>query len=315
MSQLSEEIDKWKPLFMLFMDVEPLEGISSDAEDLVAEPSDVEEMKQVLFRVVLDRDPIAGEAAARPLLRGVWRGWARNTNAGAIYRGLDKRRAMRRAMAGTPDQRRRPSHSEGVEFAREYLADVSDRSWWERDTQFLVSPSVPDAEQADWTQGILPRLLADAWLSQSGGGDLEALRDFIRNSASSPVFDHALKQIYWALSQGRGEPPHALLLILIEAVAGSQERPLRGAFERHRRAKLGYLGRNVKIVVCLKLLHRVGIPPTGSRVSGCRIVAESLDEMSEDQVRRIGTTPIWPTVRRVLELVIRRWFPEATEES
>ena len=314
MSEIGEEIDRWKPCLMLAMDVELLESISSDGEDLGTVSLGLAELAEAIFSVVQGTDPIATEALLRKSLKAGWRKWAHTSPAGRKYREMDQRRALRLAREGTADQRRRPTNSEGVEFAREFLAEVSDRTWWERDGEFMTLPSVTDAEQTDWTLGFLPRFLADTWLSPVVGGDPDVLRDFNRNSASSPVFWDALQLIYRGLSEGRGESPHGLLLSLIEALAGSHSRPVEGAADRKRPTKLGYLGRNVKAQLCLKMLRRVGVPPTGNRVSGCRIVAEVLG-ISEDQVRRIWITPTWPAIRRVLEIVVKRWHSQAAVES
>ena len=314
MNELREEIGKQERYFMLIMDVELFEGISGDAENPGTGPLGIAELAEAVYSAAQGTDAIAGEAALKVYLKAAWREWAHTSPAGKLYSEMDHRRILRLAKEGSADQRRLPDHPEGVRFAREFLADVSDKTWWERDAEFMVTPSVADAEQADWTLGFLPRLLANFWLSPKGGGHPDVLWDFIRNSAISPVSWDTLQLIYRGLSEGRGEPPHALLLSLIEALAGSHNRPAEGATDPNRPPKLGYLGRNVKAQLCLKMQRRVGVPPNGKEVSGCRIVAEVLG-LSEDQVRRIWTTPTWPAVRKVLEIVVKRWHFQATVES
>lgn len=65
--------------------------------------------------------------------------------------------------------------------------------------------------------------------------------------------------------------------------------------------------RNVQIEVTIGLLERVGIRPYGSYVSGCRIVAEALEqELSEEHVKRILEKAFTAAVRKYSEAIAKR---------
>ena len=65
--------------------------------------------------------------------------------------------------------------------------------------------------------------------------------------------------------------------------------------------------RNVQIEVTIGLLERVGIRPYGSYVSGCRIVAEALEqELSEEHVKRIWEKAFTAAVRKYSEAISKR---------
>ncbi len=68
--------------------------------------------------------------------------------------------------------------------------------------------------------------------------------------------------------------------------------------------------RDVQIQFTIEILHRIGIAPRGTHISGCEIVSLVLP-LSEDTVIRIWNNRIWekplePVLRKRLEAVSER---------
>ena len=85
----------------------------------------------------------------------------------------------------------------------------------------------------------------------------------------------------------------------MEAADGHRRRPGRKPHPPYHPVKLVHVRRNLKIQLTIAVLERLGVPPRGSLVSGCRIGSEALKHsednggLSEDTVVRIWKARIW----------------------
>ena len=105
-----------------------------------------------------------------------WQGFPERRLLTALYR----RKALRKAVCGSPGKRRRPSHSEGLRIARLMLADI------------------PDTSRLDfeWEAEAVSKVLASLLLPPPvGAPSPETLQQYIDLSRSSRVHYDALKLI------------------------------------------------------------------------------------------------------------------------
>ena len=117
----------------------------------------------------------------------------------------------------------------------------------------------------EWESEAVPIALADHWLSLKGKRGPAALQESI---------------------------PRPLARWRAEVVDGLRRRPDRKPVAPHRPVRAAQLVRDVQIQFTIEVLHRVGVKPRGSCVSGCGIVSEAL-ELSEETVTRIWKERIW----------------------
>ena len=108
-----------------------------------------------------------------------------------------------------------------------------------------------------------------------------------------------------------------------QGAGGGRGRPAKKRAPPQRPVTLATLLRHLQIQVTIEILRMVGVPPSGTDVSGCRIVSEALLELSdsglvpkalglsEDTVTRIWKGRIWK--EGAFEDVMRK-LPEAIAE-
>ena len=271
-------------------------------EEIVCGPQDfgagapgMEEAMERIRRAVVRRDTKAEDAAVvdrmRAELLDLWRGYPERRLLTELYR----RAARRQEGSGSPDSRRLPSCQEGLRVARGLLADIPD-----------TGPLDAEGESAD-----VSKVLADQLLPPIGVPSRPALRKYIKCSQSSRAYFDALGHIEEKLHD-RGEPIPGPLARWREEVAGGRlQRPARKPVPSHRPANPDQLKRNMQIQFTIEVLHRVGIKPNGSDVSGCHIVSKALG-IPEDTVTRTWKACIW---RRSFVPVMRKYSKGITDRN
>ena len=136
------------------------------------------------------------------------------------------------------------------------------------------------------------------------------LRKYIKLSRSTRVSFDALSLICEEL-YNRGEAVTGLLAKWRQEVAGGlRRRPAIKPIPPHRPADPAQLEGDIPMQFAIAVLQRVGVPPQGSLVSGCRMVAEALGE-SEDTVVRVWKACPWrtsfvPVMRKYSEAIAKR---------
>ncbi len=205
--------------------------------------------------------------------RAVWRDFPDERQ---FFATLYERHDLRRAKS-VPREKRRPlTHREGLRVVKPLLPDIPDTDpldvEWEADTVAKVL-----AGQGPFSN-ILPSRLV--W------------RKYIKGCRSIRVFFDALNYIYEEM-RNRGRAIPRLLARWREDVAvGRRRRPAMSPKPNHRPANWTRLVRDIHIQFTIEALKRVGVPPRGEKVSGCRIVAEALG-VPELTVVGVWKTCIW----------------------
>ena len=191
---------------------------------------------------------------------------------------LYQRAARRREGRGSPDSRRPRSYPEGLRVARGLLVDIPETGQL-------------DAERES---AAASEFLADQWVSLSGKRRPTALQDYIEQSVSNRTYFDALVPIGEKLHD-RGESiPRPLAGWLAKAAGGLRRRPAMKPVSSHRPVDPAFLVRDIHIQFAIEVLRRLGVKPSGSSVSGCRMVSVALG-LSEDTVRRIWKECPWRT--------------------
>ena len=261
------------------------------------------EAMERINRALKRRDTKAEDAAVvdrmRAELLDLWRVYPERRLLTDLYR----RAARRQEGGGSPDSRRPPSHPEGLRVARGLLVDIPD-------TGRL------DAEQESED---VSKVLAAQWLPPIGVPSRVKLREYIRRSPSSRAYFDALTRICEELDN-RGEAIPGYLARWREEVADERlQRPAMKPVPSHRPANPDQLKRDMHIQFAIEVLGRVGVRPSGSDVSGCRIVSEALG-LSEDTVTRTWKTRIWrksiaPAMRKYSKAIAERNGPFIPPEA
>ena len=216
---------------------------------------------------------------------------------------LYQRTARRREGRGSPNSRRPTVHPEGLRVAQELLVVIPDTGQL-------------DAERES---AAMSTLLADQWVSLNGKRRPTALQDYIEQSASSRVYFDALGHIGEKLDD-RGESiPRPLAGWLAKAAGGLRRRPAMNPVPSHRPVDPATLVRDMHIQFAIEVLHRVGVKPRGSIVSGCRMVSEALG-IPEETVRRIWKECTWrtsfvPVMRKYSKAIAERTGPFIPPEA
>ena len=236
----------------------------------------MEEAMERINRAVEERDRGAEDEAVEDYMRAEVREWWQDFPESQLLTGLYRRDARRRAGCGSRDSRRRPSHAEGLRVARELLADIQDTSRLD----------------SEWEYGAVSTVLAAQWRPPIGVRSPDVLLEYIERSESSRVYFDALKLIGEELDSRDEAVPDPLARWRQEAAGGLRRRPAREPVPPHRPVNPAYPKRDVHIQFTIEILRRVGVPPRGGYVSGCRIVSEAL-RIREETVKRIWKQRVW----------------------
>ena len=244
-----------------------------------------EETMEGLLRS-LGRDRKVDEKAFVDYMRAEVRDWLQSFPERQLLTALYRRAALRRARRGSPDGRRRPSHQEGLRIAEALLADVPDRGQFD----------------SEWESAAVSSVLAALWLPPIGVRSPDELREYIERSEACRVYFDALKRTFEELDKGNQAVSRELARWQARAAARRRRRPAGMPRPASRPVDLATLLRDLQVQFTILIMLRVGVPPRGKTVSGCRIVSKAL-ELSEDTVERIWKERIW---RRSFGLVMQK---------
>ena len=279
-------------------------------EDVVCGPQDsgtgapgMREAMECIHRAVERRDRKAEDAAVvdrmRAELQELWWDYPERRLLTDLYR----RTARRREGGGSPDSRSPPDETEGLRVARGLLADIPD-----------TGPL-----DAEWESAALSKVLAAQWLPPNGVPSRVKLREYLRRSKGDRRYFDALGHIEATLHDRGKAIPRLLAGWREEVASGLRRRPARKPVGSHRPVNPAQLPRDMQIQFVIEVLDRIGIKPNGSKVSGCRIVANVLG-IPEETVRRIWKACIWrrsfmPVMQKQMKAIAERNGPFHTTKA
>ena len=104
-----------------------------------------------------------------------------------------------------------------------------------------------------------------------------------------------------------------------QAARGRRMRPARMPVQPHRPVNAAYALRDIQIQFTIAVLQKVGAPPGGNPVSGCRIASEALG-IPEETIRRIWkeriwARPFWSVMSKYSKAIAERNLPPHTTEA
>ena len=236
-------------LFRLIKELPPHPRVSSTGAP------GVEEAMERIERAVERRDREAEDEAIEDCMRAQVSELLQGFPQLQRLTHLLERTARREEGRGSPDSRRRPSRSEILELARALLADIGD-------TKRLDS---------EWESESVSIVLGDLRLPPIGAPSPETLQEYIELSGDSRVHFDALEHMYEVLDN-RGQAMPRQLREWRQGAGGGRGRPAKKRAPPQRPVTLATLLRNLQIQVTIEILRMVGVPPSGTDVSGCRIV-------------------------------------------
>ena len=239
----------------------------------------------------------ADTAAIVDDMRSTVREWWQEFPERQLLTELYQRTARRREGRGSPDSRRPTSYSEGLRVAQGLL---------------VVIPETGQLD-AERESAAMSTFLADQWVSLNGKRRPTALREYIEQSVSNRSYFDALVRIGEKLDD-RGEAiPRPLAGWLAKAAGGLRRRPAKNPVSSGRPVDTATLVRDMHLQFAIEVLHRVGVKPRGSNVSGCRMVSEAVG-IPEETVRRIWKECPWrtslvPAMRKYSKAIAERTGP------
>ena len=247
------------------------------------------DMEKAAERIVqsLGTDWKANEEAAVDRMRAEVTTWWQDFHDRQLLADLYRRAARRKVKCGSADSGREPSHEEGLRVARGLLAHIPDTGPWD----------------SEWEYAAVSTVLAALLLPPIGILSRDTLRAYIKFSIRSRVFFDALRRICGELDRRDEAIPPMLARWRTEAALGHRRLPARKRRPSRRPVKPDHVRRDLKIQLTIEVLDRVGVPPRGYPVSGCRIVKEALkcseDDkgLSEETVERIWKKPFKPVMQ------------------
>ena len=271
-----------------------------------------EEAMEPIRRALKRRDKEATSAALVDWVRAEVREWWQAFPERRLLSDLYQRAALRGEGRKSHDgPSGLPTHREGLLVAKALLADIA----------------AADRFDFAWESEAVSTVLADQWLSLSGKRRPAALQDYIERSRFSRAYFDALRRIVEML-HSRGEfIPGPLARWRDEAAGGLRRRPAKNPVAFHRPITSAQRVRDAQIQLVIELLRRVGIKPRGTRVSGCRVVAEALERiavadrskvaLSEETATRIWEARVWkepfePVLRKHSKAIADRTGPFRT---
>ena len=209
-------------------------------------------------------------------MRAELREWWRDRPGGQFLAKMYQLEDQRRAAHGTRDSRRVRSHDDWVPVAKLLLTHIPDSGPWD----------------SEWEYAAVSTALATVWLPPIGTRSQTELREYIEHSESIPVYFDALGHICEKLDKSGEDIPPMLTWWRREVASGHRRCPDRKPLPPHRPVELDLAPRDLKIQITIAVLERLGVPPQGSLLSGCRIVSEAM-KLSEYTVERIWKARIW----------------------
>ena len=222
----------------------------------------------------------------------------RLTLASRTFLALAKRHVRREANIGNDDSRRLPDFSEGKACARVLLAYDTAKDRWERDL-YPAELSQHIAEQ--W----LPRRSLDDLLSIIGGSEESTICWDALGLICDTLGGEGVRGRRGEFARYKAALPGPLLAWYFEAVQGIRSRPPEIAPPPHRRAKLGYMIRDIRIRSTIRALAKLGMPPTDGADSGCNVVTDVLGFKDPKTVREIWNRPDMRTNESFKEYIER----------
>ena len=190
---------------------------------------------------------------------------------------LYERDALWRAKSGTLEEKRRPTHNEGVRIAKALLADFPKKD------NFDAAGEAETVAKVLAGQGPFSNILPSR----------RVWRKYIKGARSIRVFFDALNYIYEEM-RNRGRAIPSLLARWRQDVAEERlKRPAMKRIPKHPPANWALLARYIHIQFTIEVLKRVGVPFKGRDLSGCRIVAEALKASGEKKVSESHVERIW----------------------
>ena len=257
-----------------------LEELASDPDAFEAGSPDLEESWRRAWQAVARRDRKAEDDALVGRTKAELWEWWQGFSERRLFTELYRRVARREAKLGPVDSRRRPSRDDGLRLAAAMLVDL---------------PEVPPLD-LEWEYEVEAQAVATQLLPPFGRPFRPALRYHIDRCEISRVHFDALNLIYEGLSNQGKVIPGVLIQWRQQVADGCLRRPTIGPIPRHRPANPEQIKRDIQIQFVIEVLGRVGIPPQGTPISGCGIVAEVLTpKLSEDTIRRIWKECTWRT--------------------
>ena len=303
MRAVREALDKYEPIFRMGV-TDLYDGTARRLENFVEGLFDLRSSEEAMYKAVALRQPENGkttskdreaaESAYKSFISMIGRGIS-NTPGGrqlhTLFQRNVKRLKLRRLKYGK-GRPLRPDADQGHIVAKALLADPFAQTMY--DPESGLEPVV--------------ELLADCYLSQLGGCDLDTLLDFIVDSENIAFFWDLLECICKKKLLVKGTPtPHELVDWQIDVDMGIRHRPPEKTAPACRPRDLGFLVRDIKVWNALETLDGIGIPPTGTKENGGFAIVGKRLHMSRSAVREIwyGPTP-WQMVEDfVIETVER----------
>ena len=238
----------------------------------------LQETQRRMGDAVVRWDRKAEEVAIVDNLRVHIREWLRDFAERQLLTRLFERLARRRENSGTHDSMRLPSHDERLRLAG----------------ALLVGLRRPDPLDTEREAATMARVLAGHGLVTYSFRRRARVRRFIRECRKSCVLFDALCDmvVEW---QRWGEPiPRQLARWRQKVADGRLRRPDAQPIPPQRPANPAQLAYEMQIQFTIEILRRLGVPPRGTPVSGCGIVAEAMG-ISEATVVRIWKQCTWRT--------------------
>ena len=243
-----------------------------------ADQPGMDEAEAALHRAIARRDGAAEDEALGDMTKAHLMAWWQDFSEQQFLTELYGRSERRRTKSGSPDSRRTPDHAEGLRVARALLADIH-----------VIGPL-----DVLWEAAAITKALADLYFPPLNVRSRDLVRGYIQYSRSRQVFFDALHLICAEL-ENRGEAIGGQLFSWRQAVAdGRLRRPQMKPIPARRPANPSQFARDIHLQLTIEILDRVGVPPRGVRVSGCRIVAEA-SGLCEGTVERIWKECPWRT--------------------
>ena len=258
-----------------------LEEVVLGPHDSWASAPGKEEAWERVLEALERGDKKAEEEASKAYARAeVWEWW-KAFREKRLLRDLFELAARRSEARGSRRIRkkiRRPTHKEGVRVARAMLVDTADARKLNR----------------EWESAIVSAFLAAP--PPLGEFSPEQLPEYIKRAEENRVYFDAVERIEEEAKNRDEDISRPPANDRQQAARRRRKRPAMNPLERGRPLNPVKLIRDMQIQFTIEVLKRVGIPPQGTRLSGCLIVSEVLG-MRVKTVEDIWKEPLQKTYR------------------